>query len=182
MGSRVEATPLAERIGAIAASRVASAVVMADDVIAEAFPTSAAGSPDEVMSAATAVVSGVTFAVTAAPFAVLTLATTEYNVLDTPDGSVAVITSGAVSPVRETLYVPFVPDAAEAVLPFASVTVTVAPVSAVPIATVPIIELAAVVVGWLDDEALELLPPPPPHAVSAAPIAAAVASLANPLV
>ncbi|AIP59748.1 hypothetical protein [Burkholderia pseudomallei] len=55
------------------------------------------------MSAATAVVSGVTFAVTGAPLAVLELATTEYSVPDTPDGSAAVIRSGALSPVREML-------------------------------------------------------------------------------
>ncbi|AJX62049.1 Uncharacterised protein [Burkholderia pseudomallei] len=55
------------------------------------------------MSAATAVVGGVTFAVTGAPLAVLELATTEYSVPDTPDGSAAVIRSGALSPVREML-------------------------------------------------------------------------------
>ncbi|MFC5431876.1 hypothetical protein ACFPTO_24235 [Paraburkholderia denitrificans] len=59
--------------------------------------------PYAVLSAETAVVSGVTFAVTGAPSAVLALATTEYSVPDTPDGSVAVIRSGALSPARETL-------------------------------------------------------------------------------
>jgi hypothetical protein len=103
-------------------------------------------------------------------------------VADAPDGSVAVIKKGAVSPESATLYVPLLPDVAVAVLPLASMTVTAAFVSAEPTATVPVIELAAVVVGWLVVEALELLLPPPPHAVSAAPIAAAIASLANPLV
>ena len=63
-GSNEAGTLLADRIGAIAASRVASAVVMADDVIADALPARVAGLPDAVMRAATAVVSGVTFAVT----------------------------------------------------------------------------------------------------------------------
>ncbi len=49
---------------------------------------------------------------------------------------------------------------AEVVLPLASVTVTVAPVSAVPMATVPVIEVAAAVVGWLDVDEGELEPPP----------------------
>ena len=53
---------------------------------------------------------------------------------------------------------------AEVVLPLASVTVTEAPASAVPMATVPVIEVAAAVVGWLDVDEGELEPPPPPHA------------------
>lgn len=174
--------PLADRIGASAASSVASAVEIADDVMVEVLLERSAGLPEAVMRAATAVVNGVTFAVTGAPLEVFALATTEYRVVDAPDGSVAVIKKGAVSPESDTLYVPLLPDVAMAVLPLASMTVTVAFVSAEPTATVPVIEPAAAVVGWLAVDALELLPPPPPQAVSAAPIADASASLANPLV
>lgn len=62
-----------------------------------------------------------------------------------PDGSEAVIRNGAVRFESETVYVPLVPEVAEADLPLASVTVTVAPVSAVPMATVPVIDEAVAV-------------------------------------
>ncbi|AOJ98668.1 hypothetical protein WK23_08480 [Burkholderia vietnamiensis] len=76
-GSGLVAMPLAERIGAIAASSAVSAVAIADGVMADALFASVAGLPDSVISAETAVVRGVTFAVAGAPLFVLALATTE---------------------------------------------------------------------------------------------------------
>ena len=106
MGSNaVDETPFATRIGASAELRVATAVVTADEVTTERPPlcVRANGLPLDVSRAATAVVSGVTFVVTGAPLLVVALATTEYSIPETPDGSEAVMTNGAVSPLIETL-------------------------------------------------------------------------------
>ncbi|WP_243771726.1 hypothetical protein [Burkholderia sp. D-99] len=74
-------------------------------------------------------------------------------------------------PLIDTLYVPLLPDVTVVVLPVASITVTGAPTSALPIATVPLIALAAVVFelpGELDEPELDPPSPPPPHAASTA--------------
>ena len=81
------------------------------------------------------------------------------------------------------------PEVVLAVLPAASVTLTDAPWSAVPIATVPLMEFAAAVVGLvgepdepgeLDPDELVVVPlcPPPPHAARIAAVKALIASLA----
>jgi hypothetical protein len=71
--------------------------------------------------------------------------------------------NGAVSPDIETLYEPFAPDVAEAVLPLAPMTVTGALMRGLPVATVPVMTF------WAADEppaAPEL--DPPPHAARVA--------------
>ncbi|WP_232457659.1 hypothetical protein [Burkholderia ubonensis] len=68
-------------------------------------------------------------------------------------------------PLIDTLYAPLLPEVAAAVLPMASMTVIGAPTSALPIATVPLIELAAVALDEPDEPEPD---PPPPHAVSIA--------------
>ncbi|XUW91643.1 hypothetical protein OH764_17495 [Burkholderia sp. M6-3] len=118
------------------------------------------GLPDAVNIAAIAVVSVVILA-TAGAVPLGSFASTETSGLERPVASFAISRKGAVMPLTEMLYAPCALVVAVACAPVESIKVTLAPAHALPLATVPVTDVA-VAVCILDEPDPDPEPPPQP--------------------